>query len=142
MRTRLFTALGATVITTSTLLIAPAAGAQAQAASVSFHVANGNTWTDGTITFYNRSVTITGTHKSVSNASLATYRNTGAYTLNSERHQISSGVSSLNDEARGSTEAFTFSVGADVPGGAAVVRICLDDGYYEDLTCDLYGRPS
>ncbi|MFC9748976.1 hypothetical protein [Streptomyces niveus] len=62
--------------------------------------------------------------------------------LHSERHQISSGVSSLNDEARGSTEAFTFSVGADVPGGAAVVRICLDDGYYEDLTCDLYGRPS
>ncbi|MFF2942136.1 hypothetical protein ACFVSQ_20060 [Streptomyces niveus] len=28
------------------------------------------------------------------------------------------------------------------PGGAAVVRICLDDGNYKDLTCDLYGRPS
>ncbi|MFE5666287.1 hypothetical protein ACFQ7W_20445 [Streptomyces niveus] len=142
MQTRLITALGATVITASALLTSPAAAAEAQAVSVSFRVANGNTWTDGTITFYNRSVTVTGTHKSVSNASLATYRNTGAYTLNSERHQISSGVSSLNDEARGSTEAFTFSVGADVPGGAAVVRICLDDGYYEDLTCDLYGRPS
>jgi hypothetical protein len=136
--------------------LADAAGAAASAAEADFprsrggdpsrlrlfRVANGNTWTDGTITFYNRSVTVTGTHKSVSNASLTTYRNTGAYTLNSERHQISSGVSSKDDEARGSTEAFTFSVGADVPGGAAVVRIRLDDGNYEDLTCDLHGRPS
>ncbi|MFF1645410.1 hypothetical protein [Streptomyces sp. NPDC058240] len=45
----------------------------------------------------------------------------------------------------GASEKFTpFAVPADVPGGAAVVRICLDDGALPAtyLSCKRYGRPS
>ncbi|MEV0774805.1 hypothetical protein ACIBLA_00260 [Streptomyces sp. NPDC050433] len=140
MRTRLATVLGATVIATGTVLSAPAAQAQPQAISVPFHVANGNTWTDGTITFFDRSVTITGTHKSVSTASYLTYRNTSGYTLASGGGQMGYSRNDLSEEARGNTRAFTFNVPADAPGGAAIVRVCLTDGLFTPLTCDLYTR--
>jgi len=46
----------------------------------------------------------------------------------------------------GRSEKFTVPVEADVPGGAAVVRICLDSGSYDASTityllCKRYGRP-
>ncbi|MFB7598525.1 hypothetical protein [Streptomyces sp. NPDC056160] len=43
---------GLAALTAAALLTAP--GAEARAAAHDFHVANGNTWTDGTITWYAR----------------------------------------------------------------------------------------
>ncbi|MET9735435.1 hypothetical protein ABZZ79_33825 [Streptomyces sp. NPDC006458] len=61
MRTRLAAALCGVVLTAGTLLSAPAASAQATAYPTSpFDVTVGNTYTRGTITWYNRSVTVTG----------------------------------------------------------------------------------
>ncbi|MCZ4098427.1 hypothetical protein C8250_041025 [Streptomyces sp. So13.3] len=39
------------------------------------------------------------------------------------------------------TKNFTFTVPANVVGGAGLVRVCLDDGNYKDLLCHPYRRP-
>ncbi|MET9853149.1 hypothetical protein ABZY57_09415 [Streptomyces sp. NPDC006450] len=37
--------------------------------------------------------------------------------------------------------SYDFVVPADQPGGAAYVRVCLDDGNLKDLACKLIARP-
>ncbi|MEU4078022.1 hypothetical protein DEJ45_04955 [Streptomyces venezuelae] len=140
MRTRLAAALSGVLLAAGTLLNAPAATAQASAyPTSSFDVTVGNTYTRGTITWYNRSVTVTGEHKSVDGFSC---RGTSVFTLNSAGVELSRGYSA---NVCGMSANFTVPVEADVAGGAAVVRICLDDGGMEpDITyylCKRYGHP-
>ncbi|AGK75685.1 hypothetical protein SFUL_701 [Streptomyces microflavus DSM 40593] len=142
MRTHLAAALGTVALAAGTLL-APAADARAAAAPVTdFRVSVGNTWTTGTVTWHNRSVTVTGTHKSVSTAGPAYCRLTWGYTYNAAGTvKLGSNGSASAATACGTSKNFTFSVPADVPGGAGLVRICLDDGNYKDLLCHPYRRP-
>ncbi len=142
MRTRLATALCGVALTAGTVLSAPAATAQASAyPTKTFDVTVGNTFTRGTITWYARSVTVTGVHKSVDAGNC---RGTSVFTLNSDNAELGRGFS--DDIACGTSRDFSLSVEADVPGGAAVVRICLDDGGAADnvtyYLCKRYGRPS
>ncbi|MFE7277602.1 hypothetical protein [Streptomyces sp. NPDC057623] len=137
MRTHLIAALGAAVLAAGTFLGAPQAEAQVTA-SYAFHVPNGNTWTDGTVTFYNRSVLVKGVHKSVA-PEVAACRNTTAYTLDSHSDLLTMNASGPEYEACDNSKAFDFIVPADVEGGAAFVRVCLADGYYTVLTCKRYG---
>ncbi|MFJ8082959.1 hypothetical protein ACIQ6Y_20410 [Streptomyces sp. NPDC096205] len=140
MRIRLAAALCGVALALSTPLSAPVATAQTSAYPTSaFDVTVGNTYTRGTITWYNRSVTVTGEHKSVDASSC---RGTSVFTLNSAGVELSRAYS---DSVCGRSETFSIPVDADVPGGAAVVRVCLDDGnppewitYFE---CKRYGRP-
>lgn len=141
MRRHVAAALGAATLAAG-LLSTPAVAAESPTLVQTFRVENGNTWTDGTLTFYNRSVSVKGSHRSVSAASSATCRATWAYALDADRHQIPGGTagSAPSDTACGNTKSFEFALPADVAGGAAVVRVCLDDGNYVDLECTLVGR--
>ncbi|MGR4880499.1 hypothetical protein ACIPUC_13820 [Streptomyces sp. LARHCF249] len=143
MKTHLAAALGSVVLTAGALLGAPAAGAQTAAyPTTDFDVTVGNTWTKGTITWYNRSVVVTGTHKSVSSAGPAYCRRTWAYTYNAaDTVKLGSAGSDSSDTACGTSKNFSFAVPADVPGGAGLVRVCLDDGNLKDLLCHPYRRP-
>ncbi|MEU2114556.1 hypothetical protein ABZ567_02615 [Streptomyces sp. NPDC016459] len=136
MRTHLAAALGAVALTTSMLVGAsPAAGVGGSAYPTSaFEVVVGNTYTKGIITWYNRSVHVAGEHKSVDPASC---RGTTAYTLDSADRQLGKNVSPYL--VCGLSRTFSFDVPADVPGGAAVVRVCLDDGV-KALECSRHGR--
>ncbi|MET9147261.1 MULTISPECIES: hypothetical protein [unclassified Streptomyces] len=130
--------LGLAALTAAALLTAPGAEARA-ATTLDFHVANGNTWTDGTLTWYARSVLVKGVHKSVSDATYETCRSTIGYTLDSAGHELSHNESLTQDTACGNTHTFQIQVDADVPGGAAFVRVCLTDGTLKVLTCNRYG---
>ncbi|WP_077797128.1 hypothetical protein [Streptomyces sp. JHA26] len=131
MRIRLVAALGSTALAATALAGAPAAEARAAAAE-HFRVAVGNTWTDGTVTFYNRSVLVEGVHRSVSAANRMTCRNTLARTVNASGPMVSK-VSS--DIACGNTRKFSFVVRADRPGGATAVEVCLTDANSTELKC-------
>ncbi|GFM95869.1 hypothetical protein [Streptomyces fulvorobeus] len=139
MRTRLAAALCGTVLTAGTLLSAPTASAQATAyPTTPFDVTVGNTYTRGTITWYDRSVGVTGTEKSVD---VSNCRGTTVFTLDSARHQLDFNYSG---GVCGTSAAFTAPATADVPGGASFVRVCLDDaGVYPPTyyLCKVYGRP-
>ncbi|MFF9347788.1 hypothetical protein [Streptomyces sp. NPDC014734] len=135
-RTHLAAALGTSVLTTGMLLGTPAAGAQASAHPVStFDVTLGNTYTRGTITWHDRAVTVAGAQKSVDPANR---RQTTAYSLDIHNKQL--GYAVTPGIACGKTQDFSFPAYSGVPGGAAVVRICLDDGT-KALLCKRYGRP-
>ncbi|MFE2038192.1 hypothetical protein ACFXBB_34150 [Streptomyces scopuliridis] len=141
MRTHLAAALSAVSLTTGMLLGAPAATAQTSAYPTSaFDVTLGNTYTRGTITWYNRSVTVAGEHKSVDPASC---RGTTAFTLDSAGNELRKDYSLYN--VCGKSDTFSIPVDANVPGGAAFVRVCLDDGAKSApvtyLLCKRYGRP-
>lgn len=120
---------------------APAVGAHAASYPVSkFDVTVGNTYTRGTITWYSRSVTLSGVEKSVD---VNACRGTTAYTLNSKNQQLVK--RRANIIPCGTSSKFSMNVPANVPGGAAVVRVCLDtDVPGEDpvtlLKCKRYGR--
>lgn len=119
----------------------PAVGAQAASYPVSkFNVTVGNTYTRGTITWYSRSVTVSGVEKSVD---VNGCRGTTAFTLNSKNQQLVKRRS--NVIPCGTSSPFSFNVPANIPGGAAVVRVCLDtenppDGPVKLLKCLRYGR--
>lgn len=144
MQSHLAAALGSVVLTAGTLLGAPAVSAQAAAYPVTPYgpIAVGNTWTQGTITWYNRSVVVKGTHKSVSSAGPEYCRRTWVYTYDANGAKLGSAGSDSSDTACGTTKDFSpILVPADVPGGAALVRVCLDDGNLKDLLCHPYRRP-
>ncbi|MEU1037832.1 hypothetical protein [Streptomyces sp. NPDC005907] len=141
MGTRLAAMLCGVALTAGTLLSAPAATAQASAYPTSkFDVTVGNTFTRGTITWYARSVTLTGVHRSVD---VDYCRGTSAFTLTSRNAELGRGFS--DERVCGTSREFTLPVEADVQGGAAVVRVCLDDGGAPDnityYKCERYGRP-
>ncbi|MFE5299993.1 hypothetical protein [Streptomyces sp. NPDC056632] len=138
MRTRLAVALGSAALTCGALLAAPPAGAADYPVS-SFDVTYGQTYTRGTITWYGRSVVVAGEHKSVD---VNSCRGTTAFTLDSQSHQMGVG---LSGNVCGASDTFSFLVPADAPGGAAVVRVCLDNGadgpQVVYLKCARYGHP-
>lgn len=140
MRTGIAPVLTATALTAGMLLGAPAASAHATAYPVSdFDVTLGNTYTRGTITWYNRSVVVAGEHKSVD---VTSCRGTTAFTLDSADNQL--GMDYSDSNVCGVSGTFSITVPADVVGGAAVVRVCLDDGdigaEVTYLLCKRYGR--
>ncbi|MET9147260.1 MULTISPECIES: hypothetical protein [unclassified Streptomyces] len=137
MRTHLAAGFGAAVLVTGTLAGAPAAQAR-PAVAYHFHVPNGNTWTDGTVTFSNRSVLVEGVQKSVA-STVEGCRNTLGYTLDSHGDLLTMNASHPMDEACSTSKSFDFVVPADVVGGAAFVRVCLADGYYTAISCNRYG---
>ncbi|WP_221350552.1 hypothetical protein [Streptomyces beigongshangae] len=143
MRAHLAVGFSAAALVVGTLLSAPPAHAHAAADPVSpYSVPFGNTYTTGTLTWHARSVTVAGEHKSVSTAGLPYCRATWAYTLNSAGGVIGQNGSS-DSVVCGASGTFRFTVSADVPGGAAFVRVCLDDGNFKDLVCSKFGpRPT
>ncbi|MFD3657742.1 hypothetical protein [Streptomyces sp. NPDC058620] len=60
------------------------------------------------------------------------------YTYDANGQQLGSGGTSVICNR---TASFTLNVSADVPGGAAKIKVCLDDGNYVDLACEVYYRP-
>ncbi|KQV11907.1 MULTISPECIES: hypothetical protein [unclassified Kitasatospora] len=142
MRTRPASALATFALATGMLVSAPAATAQASDyPHWDFDVTLGNTYTRGTVTWFNRSVSVTGEHKSVDPASC---RGTTAFTLDSAGHQLNHSLS--DHQVCGTSAKFTFNVPANVPGGAASVRVCLDNGAQNSpityLLCERHARPS
>ncbi|MFI6338726.1 hypothetical protein [Streptomyces sp. NPDC050535] len=139
MRTHLAAALGAAVLVGGTLLGTPAADAHAADYPISeFDITVGNTYTKGLITWYDRQVVVIGEHKSVSAASVESCRATRAYTLDTHDGQLGDGLS--DNIVCAASASFHFDVPANVPGGAAVVRVCLTDGFHKPLLCKRYGR--
>ncbi|MGW7312863.1 hypothetical protein [Streptomyces sp. NPDC054865] len=138
MRHHFAGALGAVALTTSMLVSVPSASASTSAYPVkSFEVVVGNTYTKGTITWYNRAVRVAGEHKSV-----ASCRGTTAYTLDSAGNQLGKNVSETT-VCGSDSQKFSFDVPADVVGGAPVVRVCLNDGATSlptPLECARYNR--
>ncbi|MCF3130449.1 hypothetical protein [Streptomyces olivochromogenes] len=98
----------------------------------------GQTYTKGTLTWYNRSVQLTGEQKSVSTSScrltyVAAYRSDGGpnTTRLSER---------TTKPVCGKSIAISVAVPADVVGGADFLYICLDD-LRNHLNCLTFNRP-
>ncbi|MEU4998479.1 hypothetical protein [Streptomyces sp. NPDC021622] len=131
MKTHLAAALGSIVLTAGTLLGAPAAGAQsAPYPSTPFDVTIGASSVRGTLTWRDRSVEAAGTHRAVgcNRVWFSTYGASG-----NELGTWSSGTRC------NVTYQFNAVAPADVPGGAASVRICLDAN--TALKCEWYNRP-
>ncbi|WP_345365950.1 hypothetical protein [Actinoallomurus liliacearum] len=141
MRIKLATALSTAILATGMLSSAPAASAASYPVST-FDVTLGNTYTRGTITWYNRSVTLTGEHKSVDQNYC---RGTTAFALDAEGHEMDRQYSYVDDNACGTSKSFSFSLVVSSPG-PPIVRVCLDDGALQPpityLKCVRYGRPS
>ncbi|MET9324622.1 hypothetical protein ABZX75_31350 [Streptomyces sp. NPDC003038] len=129
--------LGTATLTAGMLLGLPATSAQAveYPTTPGIHVPYGATYTMGTATWYNRSVTLAGQHRAISSSGC---RATWMYTYDANGKQLGSrGTSVICNQ----TASFTLNVPADVPGGAAKIKVCLDDGNHVDLACEFYYRP-
>lgn len=143
MRKSKYGCLAALTLTVAAGLAPSAATANAAALAnptSPFRIEYGATWTAGTVTWNNRSVRVVGKNKSVSAASNATCRATYVYTLKGNKDVLTGRVG--RPDACGNTKSYDFTVPADVRGGAAYVRVCLDDGNLRDLKCKLIARPS
>ncbi|WP_329561206.1 hypothetical protein OG711_28130 [Streptomyces uncialis] len=144
MRTSMSGCLAALTLAAGAVLAPGAAAAETTAAALptsTFHIKYGATWTKGKITWANRSVRVVGQHRSaVAGSAATTCRTTWAYTLKANRGVLGSDGS--RSHACGNIKSHDFTVPADVRGGAAYVRVCLDDGAYKDLKCKLIARPA
>ncbi|MGW8887178.1 hypothetical protein [Streptomyces sp. NPDC055749] len=136
-RMKMAAGLGTATLTAGMLLGLPATSAQAVAypTTPGIHVPYGATYTSGTATWYNRSVTLVGQHRAISSSGC---RATWMYTYDAAGTQLGSGGTGV---ICNQTANFTLNVSADVPGGAAKITVCLDDGNYVDLACKSYFRP-
>ncbi|MFF1691245.1 MULTISPECIES: hypothetical protein [unclassified Streptomyces] len=139
MHLRLGAAAGTAVLGAGMLITAPPASAANPVTK--FNITVGNTYTKGTITWYNRSITVTGEHKSVDPASC---RGTTAFPLDAAGNELN--IAPSPSAACGDSEGFGFTTSVSAPGGAATVRICLDyratssDFPSQYLKCSRYGR--
>ncbi|MDR3081112.1 MAG: hypothetical protein LBV60_09325 [Streptomyces sp.] len=123
----------------SLLAVAPVTAVSAATyPTSSYAVPYGQTYTKGKLTWYNRSVVLTGEQKSVSSSScrltyIAAYRADGGpnYTRLSER---------TTKPVCGASRAISVTVPADVVGGADYVYICLDTPSAH-LNCLTFDRP-
>jgi len=119
---RLFLLTLAGLVALTTLVVAAPAALAASYPSKHFRVEYGNTYSDGYVTFYNRSVGVTGEQKSVSDTPSGC-RYTHAEAFNSSGAMIGEGNSQITC---GRSEKFTIKpFRADVPGGAAYVEVTL-----------------
>ncbi|MFB7272618.1 hypothetical protein [Streptomyces sp. NPDC056244] len=123
----------------SAALTTPAAAAEPVAAVAyptrDVDVTFGATYVRGTLTWYNRSVGITGTYRAIASSGcrrvwVGTYDIAGVPLDAQSTSTLCDGVKPID-----------FPVPADVPGGAASVLVCLDDGNAEPLKCIEYDRP-
>jgi hypothetical protein len=88
-----------------------------------FDVRYGNTYATGTVTFFNRAVAATVSYKSVDPNDCRWVR---VEALNSSGHQIDAGSYGITPPVCGGSMTWTIpDVPADVPGGAASVRVVL-----------------
>jgi hypothetical protein len=104
----------------SILATAPAAQAAAVAyPSKSFRIEYGNTYTAGTVTFYNRAVRIAGEQKSVSSSGC---RWTIAEAF---RGSVGGLGASQSQSTCGRSEKYSFDISTNVEGGAEWVEVGL-----------------
>ncbi|MFJ2831404.1 hypothetical protein ACIPC1_28225 [Streptomyces sp. NPDC087263] len=118
--------------------LAESAAAAARAAAAyptnAFDATYGATYARGTLTWQNRSVGVSGNQRALTASGC---RKTYVFTYDS-------GVNEL--DVRSSTAVcngiapLSFSVPADVPGGAAFTTVCLTDGAGAALKCVAYAR--
>lgn len=132
-------ALSTLFLTAGMLLGAPSAAATSAYPVSKFDVTFGNTYTRGTVTWYNRSIGVSGEHKSVS---ATTCRGTTVFALDSRNNQVSEYAS--HDNVCGASAKFSFTMNVYIPG-VSIVRVCLDDGAKQPpvtyLKCVRYSRP-
>ncbi|MFE7588822.1 helix-turn-helix domain-containing protein [Kitasatospora sp. NPDC057512] len=100
----------------------PAAAPPAAFPTTDFDIIYGNTSTKGTLTWYNRSVGLSGQGKSEDSAGCRGTTATSYSASGSELGSIHTGI------VCGASENYNVAIPADVAGGASTVRICLDDG--------------
>ncbi|MEU6948142.1 hypothetical protein ABZ957_23375 [Streptomyces sp. NPDC046316] len=132
MRTEVTAALGAMSLTAGLLFAVPATTAAAEAPPYTFDASFGQTYTRGTVTWYNRSVAIEGEQKSVSPTSC---RRTLVDTFTARGAWLSSRSSS---PVCGQSATISFSVPADVAGGAGRVTVYLiHEETHEVLSYDI-----
>ncbi|MGC3861229.1 hypothetical protein ACPSM1_13690 [Micromonospora chersina] len=123
-----------------------AAPAQAAYPTSSYYVGPGNTYTYGTLTWYNRSVGYDGTNL----AQEGQCRQTRFRTFTSGGSQLGSTTAGFVCTAVGNgkrANSYGGGVAADVAGGAAYVEVCLMGSSFPSsepmtvLTCTNYYRP-
>ncbi|MBT2469178.1 hypothetical protein J7E97_15175 [Streptomyces sp. ISL-66] len=133
MKTHLAAALGSVVLTAGALLGAPAAGAQTAAyPTTAVDVTFDDSYLRGTVTWYNRSVAFNGTFRAV-----------GCHRAWFGAHGASG--NELGTWSTGTqcdvTYPINIAIPADAPGGAAYVRVCIDDAKTNSFKCIRYTRP-
>jgi len=131
------TAPAAATAAPSALAVEAATAARTAAAypTSSFDVTYGATYTRGTLLWAYRSVGVDGTQRAISTSGC---RRTYVYTYDAGVNQL--GVRSSSTLCDG-VAPISFTVPADVPGGAAFVSVCLADGNGAALECVGYARP-
>ncbi|MEV0734290.1 hypothetical protein [Polymorphospora sp. NPDC050346] len=106
-------------------LAVPAQASVSTTSTTSFHVQTGNTFTTGTLTFYNRSVRVLGYTRATAGAC----RQTVVETRGSSHVLLGVGKTANGCAGTSSWDfPFDFTVQADRPGGAAYVWVCLFGG--------------
>ncbi len=134
MKTHLAAAAGSVVLTAAALLGAPGAGAQTATAypTTPFGITFGAGYLRGTLTWYQRSVAADGTLRAV-----GCYRaRFGAYGASGE--ELGAWSTGIKCDV---TYQFKVVIPTDAPGGAAYVRVCMDDVNASSSTCVRYNRP-
>jgi len=100
-------------------MIAPSQAAAAPYPVTPFNVPYGNTYTTGTVTFYNRQATVVGEQKAVATSGCR-YTVGTAYTLDNRPLGTNRSQVTCNG-----SERYQFNVPANVAGGAAYVEVDL-----------------
>ncbi|WP_246561467.1 hypothetical protein [Streptomyces roseirectus] len=123
------------VLALATLGLTAALTTPAAAAPVPVDVTYGATYVRGDLTFTNRSVSFTGTYRSVSptdcrRAWFGTLDGDGKLLAARSTGTLCNGIRAINT-----------TVPADVRGGAGSVLVCLDNGSAAPLKCVEYKRP-
>lgn len=114
---------------------AAAVPAAAASSSGPFDVTYGATYTRGTLTWKDRAIGVSGTHRAVNSSGC---RETHVFTYTAKGALLGSRTSS---RVCGRSASFKFTVPADVRGGAARVKVCLVRGDAPQLKCKTYRRP-
>ncbi|MFM9610598.1 hypothetical protein DF268_03750 [Streptomyces sp. V2] len=123
------------VLALAALGLTAALSSPAAAAPRHVDVTYGATYVRGDLTFNNRSVSFTGTYRSVSatdcrRAWFGTLDSSGRLLDARSTGTLCNGIRPINT-----------TVPADVRGGAAAVMVCLDNGNAAPLKCLEYKRP-
>ena len=117
--------------------LAESAAAAARAAAYptnAFDATYGATYARGTLIWQNRSVGVSGNQRALTASGC---RKTFVYTYDSNVKEL--GVRSSSAVCNG-VAPLSFSVPADVAGGAAFTTVCLTDGAGAALKCVAYAR--
>ncbi len=123
MSTRTKTAMCTVVALAGLVLVAPQATAQAAYPTNPFRVSYGATYAQGTMTWYNRTVRLTGNLRSLSSSGC---RKAYAVTFDSAIEPL--GERNTGPQCGDAIKPFQLDVPADVAGGAFATSVCLLDG--------------